>query len=97
MTIIGDRANLSDELALAYDDHGLRYLAGLQPQKKRHRALLVAFPECQFYAHPPADGDEAEGYWGIPCQVTFEHDRHRAVRRGRVVLSGPYVAHGPPS
>lgn len=46
---------------------------------------------------PPTDGDEAEGYWGIPCQVTLEHDRHRAVRRGRVVLGGPYVAHGPPS
>jgi len=29
--IIGDRANLNAELALAYDDHGLRYLAGLQP------------------------------------------------------------------
>ena len=35
--IIGDRANLNDELALAYDDHGLRYLAGLQPRKKSHR------------------------------------------------------------
>jgi hypothetical protein len=27
--IIGDRANLNDELAIAYGDHGLRYLAGL--------------------------------------------------------------------
>ncbi|MCK4473406.1 MAG: DUF4277 domain-containing protein, partial [Anaerolineae bacterium] len=49
--IIGDRANLNDELALTYDDHGLRYLAGLQPQKKIHRELLVAVPEKQFYAH----------------------------------------------
>ena len=52
VTIIGDRANLNDELAIAYDDHGLRYLAGLQPQKKAHRKLLVAIPEKQFYAHP---------------------------------------------
>lgn len=29
--IVGDRANLNDELALAYDDQGLRYLAGLKP------------------------------------------------------------------
>ena len=53
--LIGDRANLNDELALAYDDHGLRYLAGLQPQKKIHRELLVAVPEKQFYAHPLTD------------------------------------------
>ncbi len=26
VTIIGDRANLNDELALAYDDHDLRYM-----------------------------------------------------------------------
>lgn len=35
--VIGDRANLNDELALAYDDHGLRYLAGLKAQSKSHR------------------------------------------------------------
>jgi hypothetical protein len=29
--IIGDRANLNDALAIAYGDHGLCYLAGLQP------------------------------------------------------------------
>lgn len=38
--IIGDRANLNDELALAYDAKGLTDLAGLQPQKKAHRELL---------------------------------------------------------
>ena len=67
--LIGGRANLNDELAIAYDDHGLRYLAGLQPQKKRHRELLVAIPEQWFHARPLTDERGAKGYWGIPCQV----------------------------
>ena len=87
--IIGDRANLNDELAIAYDDHGLRYLAGLQPQKKRHRELLVAIPEQQFYAHPLTDERGSQGHWGIPCQVVFEHEGRQVTHRGLVVLSGP--------
>ena len=87
--IIGDRANLNDELAIAYDDHGLRYLAGLQPQKKRHRELLVAIPEQQFYAHPLTAERGSKGYWGMPCQVGFEHEGRQVTHRGLVVLSGP--------
>jgi len=87
--IIGDRANLNDELAIAYHDHGLRYLAGLQPQKKRHRELLVAIPEQQFYAHPLTDEPGSQGYWGMPCQVVFEHEGRQVTHRGLVVLSGP--------
>jgi transposase len=87
--IIGDRANVNDELALTYDDHGLHYLAGLQPQKKIHRELLVAVPEKQFYAHPLADERGPKGYWGISCQVVFEHEGRQVTHRGLVVLSGP--------
>jgi transposase len=87
--LIGDRANLNDELALAYDDHGLRYLAGLQPQKKGHRALLVAIPEQQFYTHPLTEKRGSQGDWGIPCQVVFEHEGRQVTHRGLVVLSGP--------
>jgi transposase len=87
--LIGDRANLNDELALAYDDHGLRYLAGLQPQKKRQRELLVAVPEKQFYAHPLTDERGSGGCWGRPCQVVFEHEGRQVIHRGLVVLSGP--------
>jgi transposase len=87
--IIGDRANLNDELAIAYDDHGLRYLAGLQPQKKSHRELLTAIPEQQFYAHPLTDERGSQGYWGISCQVLFEHEGRQVIHRGLVVLSGP--------
>lgn len=87
--LIGDRANLNDELALAYDDHNLHYLAGLQAQKKAHRELLTAVPERQFRAHPLLEGHTLGGYWGIPCTVTFEHAGRRVTHRGLVVLSGP--------
>lgn len=87
--IIGDRANLNDELALSYDDHNLHYLAGLQPQKKIHRELLVAIPEKQFYAHPLTEERGPNGYWGMPCQVVFEHEGRQVTHQGLVVLSGP--------
>jgi transposase len=87
--LIGDRANLTDELALAYADHHLRYLAGLQPKKELHRELLLAVPERQFYAHALTEARGAERFWGIPCQVLFRHDGRQVTHRGLVVLSGP--------
>jgi transposase len=87
--IIGDRANLNDELAMAYDDHHLRYLAGLQPQKKAHCELVTDHPEAQFRAHPLTDERGREGYWGISCQVIFEHEGRQVVHKGLIVLSGP--------
>jgi len=89
VTIVGDRANLNDELALAYDEHDLRYLVGLQAQKKRHRELLVAIPERQFYTHPLIDDHGPSGYWGMPCPVLFKHEGRQVIHRGLVVLSGP--------
>jgi transposase len=82
--IIGDRANLNDELALAYKDHNLHYLAGLKAQKKVHRELLEHYPTQQFYRHPLD-----EGYWGICCPVVFAHAGRQVTHRGLVVLSGP--------
>jgi len=87
--IIGDRANLNDELAIAYDHHGLRYLAGLQPQKKAHRELLVDYPDEQFYALPLNNERGGKGYWGRLCQVIFKHEGRQVTHRGLVVLSGP--------
>jgi len=87
--IIGDRANVNDELALAYDDRNLRYLAGLQPQNKIHRELLVEVPERQFYVHPLTEERGAKGYWGISCHVVFEHEGRKVTHRGLLVLSGP--------
>jgi transposase len=87
--VIGDRANLNDELALAYENRKIRYLAGLQTQKKIHRELLLAVPEEQFYSHPLTDDRSPQGYWGIPCLVPFEYDSRQVTHRGLVVLSGP--------
>lgn len=88
--LIGDRANLNDELALAYTDKRLKYLAGLQPRKKAHCALLTAVPECQFYAHPlTAPTGQAPGDFGIATVITFEHQGRTLRQRCLVVLSGP--------
>ena len=83
--LVGDRANLNDELALAYDAHGIKYLAGLEGRKKEHRALLTAYPDVYFYRRPLGE----PGYWGMPCPVVFEHQGQRVVHRGLVVLSEP--------
>jgi transposase len=83
--IIGDRANLNDALALAYEAQGLKYLAGLQPQKKAHAERLVALPEPQFTAYPLG----TPRYWGWSCQVPFHHQGQTVTHRGLVVLSGP--------
>jgi len=87
--IIGDRANLNDELAIVYQDKGLRYLAGLQARKTAHRELLVAYPEQQFRSYPLNAARGAAGYWGRPCPVTFAHQGRQVTHQGLVVLSGP--------
>jgi len=87
--IIGDRANLDDALALAYDDQHIRYLAGLQAQKKVHRELLLARPTAHFYQHPLTDRPKAEQCWGLPCPVTFEHEGRQVTHQGLVVISNP--------
>jgi transposase len=87
--VVGDRANLNDELALVYEERKVRYLAGLKAQKTVHRELLIAAPEKQLYAHPLTDERGPKGYWGIPCQVPFNHEKRQVTHRGLVVLSGP--------
>jgi transposase len=87
--VVGDRANLNDELALVYEERQIRYLAGLKAAKKVHRELLLAVPEKQFYAQPLTNDRGPKGYWGIPCLVPFEHEGRRISHRGLVVLSGP--------
>lgn len=89
--VVGDRAMLSDEIALAYDQHGLRYLAGLRCLKREHKALLTAWTTQQFYAFPLAIGPEPQ-YWGQGCQVTFEFEGRTATHKGLVILAGPIRA-----
>ena len=91
--LIGDRATLNDELALAYEQHGLHYLAGLKAAKTVHRELLLAHPTRQLYKHPLiCEPHGSSDYWGIPCLVVFEHQGRQVTHRGLVVLSGPMRA-----
>lgn len=87
--LIGDRANLDDALALAYDDHHLRYLSGLPATKKAHRDLLLAQPTDHFYYHPLTNSPRTAQCWGITCQVSFEHEGRQATHQGLVILSNP--------
>jgi transposase len=83
VVLTGDRANLNDELALAYDAHRIHYLAGLEARRREHRALLLASEEST--SQPLNE----EGYVGQPCPVTFKHQGKTAVHRGLVVVSRP--------
>jgi transposase len=89
MIVVGDRGNLSDKLALAYDDQNLHYLSGLRLLKKTHQALIRAVSEKQLYASPLTPDRRCQGYWGLPCRVPFEHEGRQAIHQGVVVLSGP--------
>ncbi len=83
VVLTGDRANLNDELALAYDAHGLHYLAGLEARRREHRALLLAPEEAE--CQPLGE----DGYVGHPCPVGFKHQGQMAVHRGLLVISRP--------
>lgn len=86
--VVGDRAMLNDEIALAYDHHDLRYLSGLRCLKTEHKALLTSWTTEQFMDFPIIEGDNPQ-YWGRGCTVTFEHNGGTAHHRGLVILAGP--------
>lgn len=90
--IVGDRANLSAELAFAYDrqqkETGLSYLCGLEARQKEHRQLLEAYPDSYFRRRPLGPA----GYYGLPCPITFRHPQNKerkVTHRGLIVLSQP--------
>ena len=87
--VVGDCANLNSELALAYEDAHLRYLAGLPKVEKAHRQLLLAPTPQDFQRHLLTHRSDPEGYWGVPCAVPFTHNGRTVTHRGLVVLSGP--------
>lgn len=87
--IVGDSANLNSQLALAYAEHHLKYLAGVPLLEKAHRALVLAPTERELYRLPLTDERGPHGYWGWPCEVVFEHAGKRVAHQGLVVLSGP--------
>lgn len=84
--VVGDRAMLSDEIALSYDQHHLRYLAGLRCLRQEHKELLTQWPEEQFKAFPLTQDNR---YWGRGCAVTFNHQGQSTTHKGLVVLAGP--------
>jgi len=86
--VVGDRAMLNDEIALSYDRHGLRYLAGLRCLKKKHKALLTQWTSEQLMAFPILAGDKPQ-YWGRGCLVEFEHEGRTGQHKGLVILAGP--------
>jgi len=86
--IVGDRAMLSDEIALTYDQHNLRYLAGLRCLRKEHKALLSQWSEEQFLSFPLEAGPNPQ-YWGRGCTVSFNHNGQTVKHKGLVVLAGP--------
>jgi transposase len=87
--LIGDRATLDDKLAFVYQDKEIRYLAGLEPQKKVHRELVRNVSESEFYQHPLTDERGKDGYWGVSVDVPLEYAGEKFTHRGLVVLSGP--------
>lgn len=87
--LVGDRATLDDKLDLVYHDNDIRYLAGLQPQKKVHRQLVEGVEKSQFYRHPLTDEVGKDGYWGVSVDMPFEHGGEKVIHRGLVVLSAP--------
>lgn len=86
--LVGDRAMLNDEIAIAYDQQGLKHLSGLRCLRTEHRQLLTQFPEEQFSSFPIVAGDKPQ-YWGRGCTVYFTHEGHTAAHKGLVVLAGP--------
>src|SRR3990172_462971 len=82
--VVGDCANLSSELAFAYQEANLPYLAGLAKLEKVHRQLVLA-PQARDFEHLPL----GEGYAGVPCAVPFTHHGRSLTHRGLVVRSEP--------
>jgi transposase len=82
--VVGDCANLNSELAWAYANANLRYLAGLAKLEKVHRELVLKPDQRDFERLPLA-----EGYWGVPCEVPFTHHERTLLHRGLVVCSEP--------
>jgi len=86
--VVGDRAMLNDEIAHAYDQHGLCYLAGLRCLKVEHKALVMNWTTEQLEAFPLEEGPNPQ-YWGRGCRVAFKYGGRTFTHKGLVVLAGP--------
>jgi transposase len=86
--VVGDRAMLSPEIAWSYDQHDLRYLAGLRCLQKEHKELVSHWPESHFLPFALTQ-DETPQHWGRGCQVSFSYNGQSFTHKGLVVLAGP--------
>ena len=86
--IVGDRAMLNAEIAMAYDDKGLRHLTGLRTLCTEHKELLYRWSDEQFKHFPIVGGSDPQ-YWGRGCEVTLTHEEQSVTHKGLVVLAGP--------
>jgi len=86
--VVGDRAMLNAEIALTYDEKGLRHLTGLRAVNDTLKGLISRWSDEEMAAYPIVDGP-APNYWGREVPVTFEHEGRTTTHRGLVVLSGP--------
>lgn len=86
--VVSDRAMLDAEIAVRYDQLGLRYLSGMRCSSKQREELLRPWTDAQFEKYPIVSGEDPQ-YWGRGCTVRFKHDGHTVTHKGLVVLSGP--------
>ena len=86
--IVGDRAMLSAEIAIAYDKQGLRHLTGLKAATPELKKLVSVWSDAQMEACPIEDGPSPR-YWGRGTKVTFTHEGESVTHKALVVVSGP--------
>jgi transposase len=86
--IVGDRAMLNAEIAVAYEKHHLRHLTGLKATTPELKALVSAWSDKQMEACPIEAGPSPR-YWGRGTQITFTHAGESVTHKALVVVSGP--------
>jgi transposase len=86
--IVGDRAMLNAEIAIAYDKHHLRHLTGLKATTPQLKALVSIWSDKQMEAYPIEAGASPR-YWGRGTQITFTHAGKSVTHKALVVVSGP--------
>jgi len=86
--IVGDRAMLNAEIAIAYDKHGLRHLTGLKAATPELKEVVGVWSDAQMEKCPIEEGPSPR-YWGRGTSVTFKHEGESVTHRALVVTSGP--------
>ncbi len=86
--IVGDRAMLNAEIAIAYDKHGLRHLTGLKAATPHLKRLVGDWTDEEMEKYPIEAGPSPR-YWGRETRVTFKHEGESVTHKAVVVVSGP--------